>query len=251
MAPTQLSIVLEGLLNELGTADLSTLEAMLKHDTGAVLDAIRSTAAAAEAGAAAYASSATSNVVVCRSSTATAGAISVQHEGSISRTLVSTDAQTTLKGSDIHAAASSATAEMLLRQELEEKLRSQTKELASEQRSANAMKRALASARDELAAAQELRRSDSDNLRTAQQAAKRDIKAAERMADEAKPWLGGGPDPAVPGDESGQCTQERSKTKRIFVGARRPCGVSCVWGGARAPRALPGARRAFQFTLYE
>ena len=37
MAPTQLSIVLEGLLNELGTADLSTLEAMLKHDTGAVL----------------------------------------------------------------------------------------------------------------------------------------------------------------------------------------------------------------------
>ena len=44
MAPTQLSIVLGGLLNELGTADLSTLEAMLKHDTGAVLDAIRSTA---------------------------------------------------------------------------------------------------------------------------------------------------------------------------------------------------------------
>ena len=44
MAPTQLSIVLEGLLNELGIADLSTLEAMLKHDTGAVLDAIRSTA---------------------------------------------------------------------------------------------------------------------------------------------------------------------------------------------------------------
>ena len=75
---------------------------------------------------------------------------------------------------------------MLLRQELEEKLRSQTKELASEQRSANAMKKALASARDELAAAQELRRSDSDNLRTAQQAAKRDIKAAERMADKAK-----------------------------------------------------------------
>ena len=75
---------------------------------------------------------------------------------------------------------------MLLRQELEEKLRSQTKELASEQRSANAMKKALASARDELAAAQELRRSDRDNLRTAQQAAKRDIKAAERMADEAK-----------------------------------------------------------------
>ena len=73
---------------------------------------------------------------------------------------------------------------MLLRQELEEKLRSQTKELASEQRSANAMKKALASARDELAAAQELRRSDCDNLRRAQQAAKRDIKAAERMADE-------------------------------------------------------------------
>ena len=107
---------------------------------------------------------------MCRSSTATAGAISVQHEGSISRTLVSTDAQTTLKGSDIHAAASSATAEMLLRQELEEKLRSQTKELASEQRSASAVKRALASARDELAAAQELRRSDCDNLRRAQQA---------------------------------------------------------------------------------
>ena len=118
------------------------------------------------------------------SSTATAGVISGQHNGSISRTLVSTDAQTTLKGSDIHAAASSATAEMLLRQELEEKLRSQTKELASEQRSANAMKKALASARDELAAAQELRRSDCDNLRRAQQAAKRDIKAAERMADE-------------------------------------------------------------------
>ena len=74
---------------------------------------------------------------------------------------------------------------MLLRQELEEKLRSQTKELASEQRSANAMKKALASARDELAAAQELRRSDCDNLRRAQQAAKRDIKAAERMADQA------------------------------------------------------------------
>ena len=73
---------------------------------------------------------------------------------------------------------------MLLRQELEEKLRSQTKELASEQRSANAMKKALASAH-ELAAAQELRRSDCDNLRTAQQAAKRDIKAAERMADQA------------------------------------------------------------------
>ena len=154
MAPTQLSIVLERLLNELGIADLSTFEAVLMHDTGAVLDAIRSTAAAAEAGAAAYASSATSNVVVCPSSTATAGAISVQHKGSISRTLVSTDAQTTLKGSDIHAAASSASAEMLLRQELEEKLRSQTKELASEQRSASAVKRALASARDELAAAQ-------------------------------------------------------------------------------------------------
>ena len=107
MAPTQLSIVLEGLLNELGTADLSTLEAMLKHDTGAVLDAIRSTTAAAEAGAAVYASSATSNVVVCPSSTATAGVISGQHNGSISRTLVSTDAQTALKGSDIHAAASS------------------------------------------------------------------------------------------------------------------------------------------------
>ncbi|EOD21950.1 hypothetical protein EMIHUDRAFT_240708 [Emiliania huxleyi CCMP1516] len=45
--------------------------------------------------------------------------------------------------------------------------------------------RALASARDELAAAQELRRSDCDNLRRAQQAAKRDIKAAERMADQA------------------------------------------------------------------
>ncbi|EOD14736.1 hypothetical protein EMIHUDRAFT_197266 [Emiliania huxleyi CCMP1516] len=155
MAPTQLSIVLEGLLNELGTADLSTLEAMLKHDTGAVLDAIRSTAAAAEAGAAVYASSATSNVVVCPSSTATAGVISGQHNGSISRTL-----------------------------ELEEKLRSQTKELASEQRSASAVKKALASARAELAAAQERRRSDRDNLRTAQQAAKRDIKAAERMADE-------------------------------------------------------------------
>ena len=75
---------------------------------------------------------------------------------------------------------------MLLRQELEEKLRSQTKELASEQRSASAVKKALASARDEPAAAQDLRRSDRDNLRTAQQAAKRDIKAAERMADEAK-----------------------------------------------------------------
>ena len=34
------------------------------------------------------------------------------HCVSISRTLVSTDAQTTLKGSNIHAAASSATAEM-------------------------------------------------------------------------------------------------------------------------------------------
>ena len=98
MAPTQLSIVLERLLNELGIANLSMFEAVLMHDTGAVLDAIRSTAAAAEAGAAVYASSATSNVVVCRSSTATAGAISVQHEGSISRTLVSTDAQTTLRG---------------------------------------------------------------------------------------------------------------------------------------------------------
>ena len=142
MAPTQLSIVLERLLNELGEADFSTLEAMLKHDTGALLDAIRSTTAAAEAGAAVYASSATSNVVVCPSSTATAGVISGQHNGSISRTLVSTDAQTTLKGSDIHAAASSATAEVLgLRQELEEKLRSQTKELASEQRSASAMSR--------------------------------------------------------------------------------------------------------------
>ena len=182
MAPTQLSIVLERLLNELGIADLSTFEAVLMHDTGAVLDAIRSTAAAAEAGAAAYASSATSNVVVSPSS---ADVISAQHKGSFSRTLVSTDAQTTLKGSDIHAAASSATAEMLLRQELEEKLRSQTKELASEQRSASAVKRALASARDELAAAQELRRSDCDNLRRAQQAAKRDIKAAERMADQA------------------------------------------------------------------
>ena len=60
MAPTQLSIVLVGLLNELGIADLSTFEAVLMHDTGAVLDAIRSTAAAAEAGAAVYASSATS-----------------------------------------------------------------------------------------------------------------------------------------------------------------------------------------------
>ena len=58
MAPTQLSIVLERLLNELGIANLSMFEAVLMHDTGAVLDAIRSTAAAAEAGAAAYASSA-------------------------------------------------------------------------------------------------------------------------------------------------------------------------------------------------
>ena len=123
MAPTQLSIVLERMLNELGIADLSTFEAVLMHDTGAVLDAVRSTATAAEAGAAAYASSATSNVVVCPSSTATAGVISVQHKGSFSRTLVSTDAQTTLKGSDIHAAASSATAEMLLRQEIPEKTR--------------------------------------------------------------------------------------------------------------------------------
>ena len=78
---------------------------------------------------------------MCPSSTATAGVISGQHNGSISRTLVSTDTQTTLKGSDIHAAASSASAEVLLRQELEEKLRSQTKELASEQRSASAVKR--------------------------------------------------------------------------------------------------------------
>ena len=77
MAPTQLSIVLERMLNELGIADLSTFEAVLMHDTGAVVDAVRSTAAAAEAGAAAYASSATSNVVVCRSSTATAGAESL------------------------------------------------------------------------------------------------------------------------------------------------------------------------------
>ena len=152
-----------------------------------MLDAIRSTAAAVEAGGVRRLMPARPRamVVVPPSSTATAGVISVQHKGSFSRTLVSTDAQTTLKGSDIHAAASSATAEMLLRQELEEKLRSHTKELASEQRSANAMKKALASARDELAAAQELRRSDCDNLRTAQQAAKRDIKAAERMADQA------------------------------------------------------------------
>ena len=72
-----LSIVLKGLLNELRIADLSTFEALLLHDTGAVLDAIRSTAAAAEAGAAAYASSATSNVVVSPGRTATAGVISV------------------------------------------------------------------------------------------------------------------------------------------------------------------------------
>ena len=77
MSPTQLSIWLGRMLNELGIADLSTFEVVLMQDTGAVLDAIRSTAAAAEAGAAAYASSATSNVVVCRSSTPTAGAISV------------------------------------------------------------------------------------------------------------------------------------------------------------------------------
>ena len=77
MAPTQLSIVLERLLNELGIADLSTFEAVLLHDTGALLDASRSTAAAAEAGAAAYASSATSNVVVSPGRTATAGVISV------------------------------------------------------------------------------------------------------------------------------------------------------------------------------
>ena len=50
MAPTQLSIVLERLLNELGIANLSMFEAVLMHDTGAVLDAVRSTAAAAEAG---------------------------------------------------------------------------------------------------------------------------------------------------------------------------------------------------------
>ena len=55
--------MLERLLNELGIADLSTLEAVLMHDTGAVLAAIRSTAAAAAAGAAVYASSATSNVL--------------------------------------------------------------------------------------------------------------------------------------------------------------------------------------------
>ena len=91
--------MLERLLNELGIANLSMFEAVLMHDTGAVLDAIRSTAAAAEAGAAVYASSATSNVVVCPSSTATADVISVQHKGSSSRTLVSTDAQITLRGS--------------------------------------------------------------------------------------------------------------------------------------------------------
>ena len=77
MAPTQLSIVLERLLNELGIANLSMFETVLMHDTGAVLDAVRSTAAAAEAGAAAYASSATSNVVVSPGRTATAGVISV------------------------------------------------------------------------------------------------------------------------------------------------------------------------------
>ena len=36
MAPTQLSIVLERLLNELGIANLSMFEAVLMHDTGAV-----------------------------------------------------------------------------------------------------------------------------------------------------------------------------------------------------------------------
>ena len=189
MAPTQLSIVLERLLNELGIADLSTFEAVLMHDTGAVLDAIRSTAAAAEAGAAAYASSATSNVVVPPGSTATADVISARHiYAAQGQHLPHSRQHRRAKHanvSDIHAAASSASAEVLLRQELEEKLRSQTKELASEQRSANAMKKALASARVELAAAQELRRSDCDNLRRAQQAAKRDIKAAERMADQA------------------------------------------------------------------
>ena len=65
MAPTQLSIVLERMLNELGIADLSTFEAVLMHDTGAVVDAVRSTAAAAEAGAAAYASSATRAMLLC------------------------------------------------------------------------------------------------------------------------------------------------------------------------------------------
>ena len=139
--------MLEGLLNELGIADLSTFEALLLHDTGAVLDAIRSTAAAAEAGAAAYASSATSNVVVSPGSTATAGVISVQHKGSFSRTLVSTDAQTTLKGSDIHAAVSSASAEMLLPGSgVGREVAVTVKELASEQqRSANAVKKAPAS----------------------------------------------------------------------------------------------------------
>ena len=110
----------------------------------------------------------------------------MQHKGS-SQTLVSTDAQTTLKGSDIHAAVSSASAEMLLPGSgVGREVAVTVKELASEQRSANAVKKAPASARAELAAAQELRRSDRDNLRTAQQAAKRDIKAAERMADKAK-----------------------------------------------------------------
>ena len=69
--------MLERLLNELGIANLSMFEAVLMHDTGAVLDAVRSTAAAAEAGAAAYASSATSNVVVSPGRTATASVISV------------------------------------------------------------------------------------------------------------------------------------------------------------------------------
>ena len=114
--------MLEGLLNELGIADLSTFEALLLHDTGAVLDAIRSTAAAAEAGGVRRLMPARPRamVVVSPSRFATAGVISVQHKGSFSRTLVSTDMQTTLRGLDIHAAAS---AEMLLRQELEEKLR--------------------------------------------------------------------------------------------------------------------------------
>ena len=35
MAPTQLSIVLERMLNELGIADLSTFEAVLMHDVQA------------------------------------------------------------------------------------------------------------------------------------------------------------------------------------------------------------------------
>ena len=65
MAPTQLSIVLERLLNELGIANLSMFEAVLMHDTGAVLDAIRSTAAAAEAGAAAYARARPRAMLVC------------------------------------------------------------------------------------------------------------------------------------------------------------------------------------------